>query len=204
MAKAQSKVDLNRKIVIEASVRCIARGGVARATMSAIADEAGMSRMTLYRLFDDRDAILKAILVARFTGMFDDVRLKLATFSTLEEALVEGGLYAIGLVEQDALSHALIAEATNHLFGRFLINYDSAISGLYYDAWRPAFEKARQSGELTGRLSDDRLIEGARSIMNVALLQSNLDEDARRSFLRDFLVPAILGRRRHDAGEVYP
>ena len=47
-------------LVIEAAARVLAGRGVGRATMSAIAREAGMSKRTLYELFPSRDTLIAA------------------------------------------------------------------------------------------------------------------------------------------------
>lgn len=53
----------NRKEqILEAAIRTISRYGVRRTSVADIAQEAGVARQTVYNAFDDKDAILKAVV----------------------------------------------------------------------------------------------------------------------------------------------
>ncbi|MEM6730007.1 MAG: TetR/AcrR family transcriptional regulator [Myxococcota bacterium] len=52
-----------RSDIIEAAGRCFDAGGLAAATLSAIAEETGLSKANLYRYFESRDAILLELLM---------------------------------------------------------------------------------------------------------------------------------------------
>ncbi len=55
--------------LLDAAGRVITHGGPAAATVSAIASEAGVSRMTVYRKFPDRHAILSALFNRELGGI---------------------------------------------------------------------------------------------------------------------------------------
>ena len=50
-----------RHEIVDAAVRCFERYGPQRTSMRDIAEEAGISRRTLYRVFDDRSALIEEI-----------------------------------------------------------------------------------------------------------------------------------------------
>jgi AcrR family transcriptional regulator len=52
-----------RERLLDATERCIVRGGLGAALVAAVASEAGVSRPTVYRYFDDRHALIFATLV---------------------------------------------------------------------------------------------------------------------------------------------
>jgi AcrR family transcriptional regulator len=52
----------NRELILDAARRLIARKGVQRITLEAVAAEAGVGRATLFRRFRDRAALLLALL----------------------------------------------------------------------------------------------------------------------------------------------
>lgn len=57
------KIMLDRqKTILSAAFDVFARYGVKRATMNDIASEAGVARQTLYNSFDNREAILRALI----------------------------------------------------------------------------------------------------------------------------------------------
>ena len=55
-------VALATQRILDAAGRCFAEQGVARTAMADVAREAGCSRQTLYRYFDDRDALRTAFV----------------------------------------------------------------------------------------------------------------------------------------------
>ena len=58
--------------------------------------------------------------------------------------------------------------------------------------WRAVFDRARESGELRGDLSDDDLIESVMTIHYVLLLRGDVDQQRQRQLLELFVVPALL------------
>ncbi len=77
--------------VIDASVRCIARSGVAKTTIDDIAREAGCSRATIYRVFDGgKDGILAAVVDHELRRLLDLLAEASAPAENLEDVLVTG------------------------------------------------------------------------------------------------------------------
>ena len=60
--------------MLDAAVATFARYGVKRATMSDIADEAGISRQTLYSSFPSKDEMLAAAILHMSEGILTQVR----------------------------------------------------------------------------------------------------------------------------------
>ena len=54
-----------RRRLLEAAGRCIVRRGNAQIRMAELADEAGVSRSTVYRYFPNRDEVLLGLMLAR-------------------------------------------------------------------------------------------------------------------------------------------
>ncbi|MDQ1397427.1 MAG: hypothetical protein QOG64_2686 [Acidimicrobiaceae bacterium] len=100
--------------LIDATLRCISRWGVAKTTLDDVAREAGCSRATVYRVFPGgKDGLLDAVAraeVARFfTGLGQ--RLGTAADAGIEELLV-AGLSEAGrrLLDHPALQYVLAHE----------------------------------------------------------------------------------------------
>jgi len=101
-----------RERVVGATVRCIARWGLAKTTVDDVAREAGVGRATLYRLFPGgRDALLDAVVAAETAALLSRIRAGVAAASSLEDVLVccvlEGGAVLIG---HEALRYLLAHE----------------------------------------------------------------------------------------------
>lgn len=57
----QAHLQARRREILAAGFRCLSRGGFHGTTMQEIAEEAGLSVGSLYRYFDDKDALLRAL-----------------------------------------------------------------------------------------------------------------------------------------------
>ncbi len=77
--------------VVDATLRCIARWGVAKTTLDDVAREAGWSRATVYRLFPGgKDAVLETVVDVELERLFAALDDRLAAAADLEELLVAG------------------------------------------------------------------------------------------------------------------
>src|SRR5260221_9044790 len=98
--------------VVDATLRCIARFGVAKAHLDDVATEAGCSRATVYRLFPGgKERLLEAVVLhetARFAAGLNEA---IAGAADLEDLLVAGvGFAARDLEQHDALQFLLAYE----------------------------------------------------------------------------------------------
>jgi AcrR family transcriptional regulator len=78
--------------IVDATLRCICRWGMAKTTLDDIAREAGCSRATVYRLFPGggKDALMETVARTELSRFFAAVAAKLDQAESLEEALVTG------------------------------------------------------------------------------------------------------------------
>ena len=77
--------------VVDATVRCVARWGVAKTTLDDVAREAGWSRATVYRLFPGgKDAVLETVVEVELERFFSALHERLAAATDLEDLLVAG------------------------------------------------------------------------------------------------------------------
>jgi len=62
MQRRRELVDMTRQRITEAAMRLHTTAGPSRASISAIADEAGVTRLTLYRHFESKDDLFRACM----------------------------------------------------------------------------------------------------------------------------------------------
>ena len=75
--------------VIDATLRCIARWGVAKTTVDDVAREAGCSRATIYRTFEGgKDGVLAAVVDHELERLFGHLAEALDAADSLEDVLV--------------------------------------------------------------------------------------------------------------------
>lgn len=77
--------------IIDATVRCLARWGVAKTTLDDVARQAGCSRATIYRLFPGgKDGLLTAVVDQELATFFAGITAAVEGATGLEDVLVGG------------------------------------------------------------------------------------------------------------------
>ena len=181
-----------RDKIVDAAIRCFERFGPQRTSMNDVADEAGISRRTLYRQFDDRPALVAEILERRLSELHASVLAHLATYDDIEDALVEGSLFSVEAGESDALVSEIVRHEHAGTPERFLLRVNEAITARVLESWSAVLERGRAEGRVRSELDDSRVVELIMTVQTVALLRDDLGRDGRRSLFRDLLVGAVL------------
>jgi AcrR family transcriptional regulator len=83
--------------------------GLRRTTVDVVAKRAGVSRATLYRRFDGKDALVQAVLVRESRRFFGSIADAVAGVSTVEDRLVEGFVVGVRYARADRLLNRLLA-----------------------------------------------------------------------------------------------
>lgn len=106
--------------ILDAASALIVAGGPAAANVSAIAQAAGISRMTVYRSFPDRHAILAALFNRELGGIVTDTRGIEA--ATQRDRIVEAVTHSVSRINDHPLMRAVIRhepqELTEWITGR--------------------------------------------------------------------------------------
>ncbi len=149
---------------MEGALRLFSRHGFEQVSVTAIADEAGVSRATVYRHFKDKRSILLALLGTWLDLMEWIRRTGEPKGKSPWELLTEGGSQVIrGMLSAPVLLHAEV------FFLHMSMTDDDARKGL-----AEAFEDARQAARDLVSLSPDTADVKLTSILAVALLEGLL------------------------------
>lgn len=184
----------DRDKIVDAAVRCFERYGPQRTSMNDIADEASISRRTLYRTFEDRPALVAEILNGRLQQLHAAVAAQLATYDDIEEALVEGSLFSVEAGQSDELVSEIVRHEHAGTPERFLLRVDDATAARVLESWRSILDRGRTQDRVRPHLSNERAVELIMTVHTVALLRDDLGQQGRRALFRDLLVPAVLAR----------
>ena len=180
----------SKQTIIDATVRCFEQYGPQRTSMDDIAEAAGISRKTLYRVFDDRPQLIQAVLQERWTNIAKETQNRIAKTASFEEALMEGSITAVSLARKDKLTNDIIRNATDHTLEQFLIRGNERTHATMQDIWLNAINKGRNDGVVKQHLADERIIEIIAG-MHALLLMRDDNAEQQRAFLKDVLLPAI-------------
>jgi AcrR family transcriptional regulator len=92
-----------RERLIAAARRCIVRDGLASTGIAAVATEAGVSRPTVYRYFEDRHALIMATLIDAGRNLAASMAEHIRSFTGAARKAVEAEIYILAEVPRDPL-----------------------------------------------------------------------------------------------------
>lgn len=96
-----------RQRLIEAAGRCVVRDGLAATTLSSVANEASVSRPTVYRYFEDRHALIRATVLDAGHALAGDLAAHLRGLREPGRMAVEAMLYVLAEVPRSPLLSAM-------------------------------------------------------------------------------------------------
>lgn len=194
-----------RERVLDAVEVCFLRHGIRKTTVEDVAREAHLSRMTVYRLFSNRDALFQSVIfrhAERFTVAMTE---HLAKFSTGDEQLFEGIVYALRELPKGPLHSIFFGPDAALMTTRFAITSDNLLRmGTYLLA--PMLEPARAQGRLRKGVTLAQVQEWlVRVILSFLMVQGSdeWDGEAVRHMTRSFILPSVLKENLSDANLSY-
>lgn len=160
--------------------------------MIDIADEAGISRRTIYRLFATKEAVLEAIASSRIVKLATEQLQAFATFTILREALVEGAVFGLKMGATDTLVRDIFLVASDHKMDQFYFAGSEEIRHHMLVLWAPILDRARKTGELRDGISNELAVEWIRNFYGLLQVRDDYDEAMRRQMATTFLVPSLV------------
>jgi AcrR family transcriptional regulator len=184
------QIDTREQILVAAEA-CIRQWGIRRVSMNDVATRAGVSRMSVYRHFADRDALVLAVL-----ERLADQTVEVATPRVLRRRTL-----AAQVAEAAAHVRSLDAELDLGLGSRPGEGEQAALSlaharpvlNRWIDFWIPRIEEARARGEVRGDLDARQAAEWIMrmmlSLVTIPSLTVDLDDpEAVRRFVQHHIV----------------
>ncbi|HKT73076.1 MAG TPA: TetR family transcriptional regulator [Steroidobacteraceae bacterium] len=190
--KRKPRTPLTRQRVAAAAVERFKRFGVHRTSMNDIADTLGVSRQTIYRLFESRTELLEFIATARVKLLSQKITKLLSQFDNLRDALIEGMAYSVKLGRQDELLSEIIREAGDVHFKTFMFGGTREVQEAMMAAFGPFIRKARAEGTLASPATDQQVIEWLCNNGAVLNIRQDYNEADHRRILEQFVLPSLL------------
>jgi AcrR family transcriptional regulator len=189
-------VEGNAERILDAALKQFELFGIRRSTVEDITRRSGLARVTLYRTFANKDAIVEAVLLRELERFLSDLAAEAGSYEEAEDKLVEGFVFTLNTLRGHALLQRLLATEAETVLPFLTVEGDGVV--------RTA--SSFLAHQLAVALPDDQrtqleLLEVAevtvRVIVSFVLTPSQNvalgDDDALRSFARRYLVPPLLG-----------
>lgn len=193
-----------RERIIEAAARCVDRFGLAKTTGEDIAQEAQVSRATVYRYFRDRDEIMLEVLLTELDASMDrpvsDHFEPLDTPQDLADGIVGVATAVLRAIREDPkLQHLLEREGPG--VSATISGASQALFTQSADALLPHLTLARERGLVRADIDVEHAAEWIlRSILSLLIIEGpevHTPETEKR-LLEQFLVPVIVERSPSD------
>jgi len=176
-----------KKIVIDAAIECFKQYGPHRTSMTDIAEAAGISRKTLYRMFEDRPSLIEQVLLTLFGVMGDKIAKRVGPIKDTRDAIVDGMLVSMEVAREDRLFNEIIRKDTNYQAEQLMVRGNRATQKYMTEFWGPILDKGRKGGLIRSSLGNERIFEMMMSFIAILLMRDDQDENERRRFLEDML-----------------
>lgn len=183
----KSKAANDRRRVIDAAIACFKQYGPQRTSMTDIAEKAGVSRKTLYRMFEDRPSLVERVLERLFGEMRNKIAARMKKVEGTRNIILEGLLVSVDVALEDELFNEIIQKDTNYRVDQLLIRGNRNILNYMFEYWGPIVRQAKEEGLIRKDLSDQRVLELFMTYHTTLVMRDDLAPSERPEFLRDLL-----------------
>lgn len=183
-----------RERLLDAAEGCLAQFGPQKTSMEDVARAAGMSRATVYRYFENRDALLLGVASRQASDLAGEAIQYLGNFNTISDWLVEGLLFTLREIPQRPVFASLVTSLDSSAASKLLLGSTGMIQ-IGVNVLRPMFATAKEQGLLRDDVNIDMLIEWLLRVLWTYLnapSQVATDEDSMRKLFHMMLIPAVL------------
>lgn len=179
---------------LDAAESCYTRFGLAKTSMEDVARQAGASRATLYRHFDNRNDLLLDVLARQARSMAAQAETHLRGVEGIGNHIVEGLLFCLREMPKRPLFACAFAPADVGTASRVALGSEQMLA-IGIKVLGPIFEPARQRGLLRDSVCIEVLMEWVlRVLASYLTVPSRLaaTEAEMRELFQTMLLPALL------------
>jgi AcrR family transcriptional regulator len=189
-----SVADRTRAQILDAAHDCVVRFGIRRTSIQEVARFAGVSRGSVYRYFDDKPALVAAVLARSSDRHMAECRSIADTRSTLAERVAEVAVWT----RQKAVGQLFfqLDETEPETLALMLTSQSTELVESWVDFWVPYVRDAQRVGEVRRGVVAERAAEWiARVLMGLVLgdaVTFDADDTKQlRSYIRTFAVAGL-------------
>jgi AcrR family transcriptional regulator len=113
--------------ILSAALREFEEFGLRRTTMEDVARRAGISRVTVYRRFAGKEALLDAVLVDQTQRFFAELDAAVSGLDRTDEVLAEGFAFALHRLRRHPLLNRLLETEPESILPRLTVESDSMV-----------------------------------------------------------------------------
>jgi len=193
-APDDSKTKPVRERLLDAAEGCLEQFGPQKTSMEDVARAAGMSRATVYRYFENRDALLLGVASRQSSALAAEAINYLAQFNTISDWMVEGLLFTLREIPHRPVFASLVTSLDSRASGSLFLGSTGLVQ-IGVNVLQPIFANAKAQGLLRDDVDPEMLVEWLLRMLWTYLnapSQVATDEEGMRKLFRMMLIPAVL------------
>ncbi|WP_112227541.1 TetR/AcrR family transcriptional regulator [Lentzea atacamensis] len=182
-----------RRRIVKAATACIDRAGLAKTSLSDVAQEAGVTRQTVYRYFPRLTDVLSAVAIAGAEEFAGRMEQHLAAFTSATEVAVESVVFGVRTVPREPYLGLLLQAGEGDFFT------DAVTSAQWFALGARILRNVPVDWASAGVTTDDDFAGLAEVLMRLFLsfLQHpsapTVTDDQLRTLVRRWIGPALRG-----------
>ncbi|MFI6025795.1 TetR/AcrR family transcriptional regulator [Amycolatopsis magusensis] len=189
------EVDEARARILDAAYEQFCRLGIQRSTMEDVARRAGVSRITVYRRFTTKDALVEQVVRREFRRYFDRFLIDIEQAETAADRVVLGFVSSLRAIRGNPLIGGLM-EAEPDLLVPSMINDGGRTLGTVRQFVAGQLRHEQRAGTVSSELDADvvaeMMVRISASFLAIPSQVIDLDDDEQLAAVaRRFLVPML-------------
>lgn len=188
-------LDDTRERLLDAAYELFCRLGIQRTSMEEVARGAGLSRITVYRKFDTKDALVEQLIIREFrrylAQFLDDIK----KADTVADRVVVGFVGSLRAIGGNPLIGGLLETELTLVVGS-IIKKDSGMLSTVQQFVAGQLRREQQAGNISGEVDADLVAEmmvriSASFLTVPSRIVDITDDDQLAAVARKFLVPML-------------
>jgi AcrR family transcriptional regulator len=183
------------KRLLDAAYEQFRRLGIRRSTMEDVSRRAGVSRITVYRRFSTKDALVEHVVRREFRRYFDQFLIDIKAAETAADRVVLGFVSALQAIRSNPLIGGLMA-AEPELVIPSMVSDDGRTLGTVQRFVADQLRREQDAGNVSGDVDVELVAEMMTRVCTSFLVTPSRvvdldDEEQLRAIARQFLVPML-------------
>lgn len=188
---AKSAEESRAQEIIEAAVICVRKLGARKVSVEDIATEAGISRRTLYRLYPNRRAIMRAVIFNRLEKIALQIQDAMRKCKTFEDCIVTGSVLTIKIARRDEVYVSIADDDSTLVLNNPSYRKGTQVEPLFLSTWAGVFDRGRKEGKIHKSLTNHQLADWLMSIHLMIQWREDLNDAEKVNLLRTFVLPSL-------------
>ena len=188
--KREQNKSRGQQAILEAAKLCFANKGLDGTTFEDIAQAANISRRTIYRYFDNKQAIIESLIDLQVENFFERLKTSITQDSDGFLQLLENLIVFFITQGPEESDHDIFLGKLNAEYSRvYYLNSETA-RALGSEIIEPAFQQAQAKGEIIDTIAYNDLMQWVGRV-TYSFIEMPAEEAQIRNYLGSFFLNAL-------------